>query len=147
MDGRDCLFITKPSQPPNQKIEVYPNEGSQTLAVVLQYQGVVDLAGVTAALKLPAGFKATLPLTDDGNRFDIAGSTTVGSGNHVPGSIQRLASVSSFDMTIYDNHGKVLWAALLHNSLIPSLYLSVYIFIATNMLYNDAFITNSLVML
>jgi hypothetical protein len=37
--------------------------------------------------------------------------------------------------------------ALLHNSLIPSLYLSVYIFIATNMLYNDAFITNSLVML
>jgi hypothetical protein len=54
------------------KIEVYPNEGSQTLAVVLQYEGVVDLAGVTGALKLPAGFKATLPLTSDKNRFDIS---------------------------------------------------------------------------
>jgi len=39
---------------------------------VLQYEGVVDLAGVTGALKLPAGFKATLPLTSDKNRFDIA---------------------------------------------------------------------------
>jgi hypothetical protein len=39
---------------------------------VLQYEGVVDLAGVTGALKLPAGFKATLPLISDKNRFDIA---------------------------------------------------------------------------
>jgi hypothetical protein len=54
------------------KEEVDTNEGPQTLAVVLQYQGVVDLAGVTAALKLPAGFKSQLPLTDDRNRFDIA---------------------------------------------------------------------------
>jgi hypothetical protein len=38
---------------------------------VLQYEGVVDLAGVTGALKLPAGFKATLPLTPDKNKFDI----------------------------------------------------------------------------
>jgi len=65
-------FVSADSQPPNQKIEVYPNEGSQTLAVVLQYEGVVDLAGVTGALKLPAGFKAILPLTSDKNRFDIA---------------------------------------------------------------------------
>src|SRR5215467_12894889 len=65
-------FVSANSQPPNQKIEVYPNEGSQTLAVVLQYEGVVDLAGVSGALKLPAGFKATLPLTSDKNRFDIA---------------------------------------------------------------------------
>ena len=65
-------FVSASSQPPNQKIEVYPNEGSQTLAVVLQYEGFVDLAGVTGALKLPAGFKATLPLTSDKNRFDIA---------------------------------------------------------------------------
>jgi hypothetical protein len=57
---------------PNVKEEVDTNEGPQTLAVVLQYQGVVNLAGVTAALKLPAGFKAQLPLTDDRNRFDIA---------------------------------------------------------------------------
>jgi hypothetical protein len=46
------------------------------------------------------------------NRAAQAGVTTVGGSGtqyNVPGSIQRLASVSSFDMTIYDNHGKVLW--------------------------------------
>jgi hypothetical protein len=57
---------------PNPKLEVDTNEGYSTLAVVLQYQGVVNLAGVTAALKLPTGFHAVLPLTDDRNRFDIA---------------------------------------------------------------------------
>ncbi|HXX96098.1 MAG TPA: hypothetical protein VEL11_03145, partial [Candidatus Bathyarchaeia archaeon] len=65
-------FLGATSRGPNVKEEVDTNEGPQTLAVVLQYQGVVDLAGVTAALKLPAGFKAQLPLTDDRNRFDIA---------------------------------------------------------------------------
>ena len=45
------------------------------------------------------------------NKVAQSGGTTVGAGIQytVPGSIQRLASVSSFDMTIYDNHGKVLW--------------------------------------
>jgi hypothetical protein len=45
------------------------------------------------------------------NRTAQSGGTTVGGGteSNIPGSIQRLASVSSFDMTIYDNHGKVLW--------------------------------------
>jgi hypothetical protein len=65
-------FLAANAQGPNQKLEVDTNEGFSTLAVVLQYQGVVDLAGVTGALKLPTGFKATLPLTDDRNRFDIA---------------------------------------------------------------------------
>jgi hypothetical protein len=37
-----------------------------------QYQGVVHLAGITAALKLPSGFKAQLPLTDDLNNYDVA---------------------------------------------------------------------------
>jgi hypothetical protein len=60
------------SLPPNQKVEVDTNEGPSTLAVVLQYEGVVDLAGITAALKLPAGFKAQLPLIDDRTNFDIA---------------------------------------------------------------------------
>jgi hypothetical protein len=40
--------------------------------VVLQYEGVVDLAGVTAALKLPSGFKAQFPLTDDRNNYNVA---------------------------------------------------------------------------
>jgi hypothetical protein len=65
-------FLGANSLDPNQKLEVDTNEGYSTLAVVLQYQGVVDLAGVTAALKLPRGFHAVLPLTDDRNRFDIA---------------------------------------------------------------------------
>src|SRR5215469_14544593 len=82
-------FVSANSQPPNQKVEVYPNEGSQTLAVVLQYEGVVDLAGVTGALKLPAGFKATLPLTSDKNRFDI--------------------SLSSYRGHIYPSQGIVLY--------------------------------------
>jgi hypothetical protein len=46
------------------------------------------------------------------NRAAQAGVTTVGGSGtqyNVPGSIQRLASMSSFDMTIHDNHGKVLW--------------------------------------
>ena len=65
-------FLAANSLPPNVKEEVDTNEGPQTLAVVLQYQGVVHLAGITAALKLPAGFKAQLPLVSDRNRFDIA---------------------------------------------------------------------------
>ncbi|MGC1928666.1 MAG: hypothetical protein WA667_06795 [Candidatus Nitrosopolaris sp.] len=48
------------------------NESQSTLAVVLQYEGVINLAGITAALKLPTGFKATLPLIDNPHRFDIA---------------------------------------------------------------------------
>jgi hypothetical protein len=68
----DNTFLAANSLDPNPKLEVDTNEGYSTLAVVLQYEGVVDLAGVTAALKLPAGFKATLPLTSDRNNYDIA---------------------------------------------------------------------------
>jgi hypothetical protein len=60
------------SLPPNQMLEVDTNEGYSTLAVVLHYEGVVNLAGITAALKLPTGFKATLPLTSDRNNYNIA---------------------------------------------------------------------------
>ena len=66
-------FISANSLPPNRKIEVPPNDASHTLAVVLQYEGVVDLAGVSAALKLPAGagFKASA-LNPDKNSTNIA---------------------------------------------------------------------------
>ncbi|HXP51244.1 MAG TPA: hypothetical protein VN922_14900, partial [Bacteroidia bacterium] len=67
----------------NPKLEVDTNEGRVTLAVILQYQGVANLAGITAALKLPTGFAATVPLTDDRNRFDIALSSFT--GNIAPG--------------------------------------------------------------
>jgi hypothetical protein len=44
------------------------------------------------------------------NRAAQSGGTTVGAGiqYNVPGSIQRLASVSSFDMTIYDNRESIV---------------------------------------
>ena len=71
-------FLSTNSLPPNPKLEVDTNEGYSTLAVVLQYEGVVHLAGITAALKLPTGFKTTLPLTHDRNRFDIALSSYAG---------------------------------------------------------------------
>ena len=60
------------AQGPNVKQEVDTNEGQNSLAIQLQYQGVLPLAGVTAALKLPAGFRAANPLTDDPTRWDIA---------------------------------------------------------------------------
>jgi hypothetical protein len=65
-------FLSANPLPPNQKLEVDTNEGFSTLSIVLQYEGVVDLAGITAALKLPTGFKAQYPLTDDRSNFDIA---------------------------------------------------------------------------
>src|SRR5215467_344968 len=68
----DTSFLAANSLPPNPKVEVDTNEGFSTLAVVLQYEGVVDLAGITAALKLPTGFKAQYPLTDDRTNYDIA---------------------------------------------------------------------------
>ena len=40
-------FLSANALGPNQKLEVDINEGWSTLAVVLQYQGVVNLAGVT----------------------------------------------------------------------------------------------------
>src|SRR5215469_2338149 len=62
---------TWPNINANPKVEVDAGEGFSTLAVVLQYQGVVQLAGITAALKLPSGFKAQLPLTDDLSNYNI----------------------------------------------------------------------------
>src|SRR5215472_4684274 len=63
---------TWPSIMANPKVEVDAGEGFSTLAVVLQYQGVVHLAGITAVLKLPSDFKAQLPLIDDLNNYNIA---------------------------------------------------------------------------
>jgi hypothetical protein len=65
-------FAGGTAQGPNVKQEVDTNEGQNTLALQLQYQGVMPLTGVTAALKLPFGFKAAYPLTDDPTRWDIA---------------------------------------------------------------------------
>jgi hypothetical protein len=80
--GAACVF-SAPSTTPNcnPKLEVDTNEGFSTLAVVLQYQGVVQLEGITAAMKLPTGFASTFPLTDDRTRHDIALSSFTGAIN------------------------------------------------------------------
>ena len=70
--GTGLGFAGGLTQGPNVKQEVDTNEGQNSLAIQLQYQGVLPLTGVTAALKLPAGFKASVPLTDDPHRWDIA---------------------------------------------------------------------------
>ncbi len=67
-------------------VETDVNGGPNTLAVVLHYEGQVDLQGITAALKLPPGFEAILPLTNNPHRFDIAFSsdrTPISPGNMV----------------------------------------------------------------
>jgi hypothetical protein len=58
-----------------------------------------------SATAAPATLK-TIP-----NRTLHGGPSTIGVGTQyrVPGSILRLVSIKSFDMTIYDSHGKVLW--------------------------------------
>jgi hypothetical protein len=54
----------------------------------------------------PPGTSKTIP-----NRAAESGGTTIGVGTqyNVPGSILRFVSIKSFDMTIYDSHGNVLW--------------------------------------
>jgi hypothetical protein len=79
----------------NPKVEVDAGEGFSTLAVVLQYEGVVHLAGITAALKLPSGFRAQLPITDDLNNYNIALSSYRG---HVYPS-QGIVLYFSLDVT------------------------------------------------
>ncbi len=53
-------------------IEVDRDEGYATLVVILQYEGVARLAGISAALRLPSGFAAQLPLENDKNNYNIA---------------------------------------------------------------------------
>ena len=84
--------VSWPQLMANPKVEVDAGEGFSTLAVVLQYEGVVDLAGITAGLKLPPGFKAQLPLTEDINNYNIV--------------------LSSYRGHIYPSQGIVLYFSL-----------------------------------
>ena len=73
----------------------------------LPKSGFAPVISFMSASAPPATLK-TIP-----NRNGEGGAgTTIGAGGtqyRVPGSIQRLVPVKSFDMTIYDIHGKVLW--------------------------------------
>ncbi len=79
----NSTFLLANPQDPNQNVEVDANQGPITLAVSLQYEGVVQLAGLTAAMKLPHGINSTLPLLHNLKRFDIAFSNYI--GNIYPG--------------------------------------------------------------
>jgi hypothetical protein len=86
------------SPPTSQTItETDVNGGPNLLAVVLHYEGTVTLTGITAALKLPSGFKSNLPLTHNTNRYDIAFSSF--QNTIVPGS----TIVLNFPITILGN--------------------------------------------
>ena len=65
-------FIGAGSATINPEIETDINKGPVTLAIGLQYEGVVELSGVTAAIKLPTGFESNLPLIHNTNRHDIS---------------------------------------------------------------------------
>jgi hypothetical protein len=84
--------VSWPQLMANPKVEVDAGEGFSTLAVILQYEGVADLAGITAALKLPPGFRAQLPLTGDINDYNIV--------------------LSSYRGHIYPSQGIVLYFSL-----------------------------------
>jgi hypothetical protein len=60
-----------------------------------------------SASALPATSK-TIPNNANGGGL---GMTVGGSGTqyNVPGSILRIVPIKSFDMTIYDSHGKAIW--------------------------------------
>ena len=74
----NTTFLLANPQDPNQNLETDINQGPTTLALSLQYEGVVQLAGLTAAIKLPHGFNSTLPLLHNTKRFDIAFSNYIG---------------------------------------------------------------------
>src|SRR5215472_14250767 len=100
-------FLAANSLPPNEKLEVDTDEGPSTLAVVLQYQGVVNLAGVTAALKLPTGFKAMLPLTTD--RISLSSSNLT---NYLSNQSRFDIALSSYRGHIYPSQGIVLYFSM-----------------------------------
>jgi hypothetical protein len=56
----------------------------------------------------PATSKTIPNLASKGGPVTVGGS---GTQYNVPGSILRIVPIKSFDMTIYDSHGKVLWKA------------------------------------
>jgi hypothetical protein len=59
---------------------------------------------------VPPATSKTIPNHASGGGLAM---TVGGSGTqyNVPGNILRIVPIKSFDMTIYDSHGKVLWKA------------------------------------
>ncbi len=68
----NSTYLGADSQPSNPRAEVDSGDGLSTYVISLKYKGVVQLAGITAALKLPKGFKSEFPLIHNSKRYDIA---------------------------------------------------------------------------
>ncbi|HEY6536234.1 MAG TPA: hypothetical protein VIY08_10655 [Candidatus Nitrosocosmicus sp.] len=76
-------FLTANPQNSNNHYEADINQGPITLAVVLEYEGVVQLTGITAALKLSNGFFSVLPQIHNTTNYNVAFSNY--RGNIFPG--------------------------------------------------------------
>ncbi len=95
----NTTYLGASSHPSNIPIETDNGYGPVTLAIELQYEGVVQLTGITAALKLPPGFVSNLPLIHDQHRYDISFSNY--RGHIYPGQ----GIVLYFPITIIGNPG------------------------------------------
>ncbi len=95
----NTTYLSAASHLSNIPIETDNGYGPVTLAVELQYEGVVQLTGITAALKLPPGFVSNLPLIHDPHRYDISFSNY--RGHIYPGQGITLY----FQVTIIGNPG------------------------------------------
>ncbi|HEY6536945.1 MAG TPA: hypothetical protein VIY08_14290, partial [Candidatus Nitrosocosmicus sp.] len=67
----NTTYLSASPHLPNFNLETDNAFGPTTLAVELQYEGVVQLIGITAALKLPSGFVSILPLVHDIHRYNF----------------------------------------------------------------------------
>ena len=95
----NTTYLTAASHVSNIPIETDNGYGPITLAVELQYEGAMQLMGMTAALKLPPGFVSNLPLIHDQHRYDISFSNY--RGHIYPGQGITLY----FPITIIGNPG------------------------------------------
>jgi hypothetical protein len=68
----NTTYLSSASHISNVPLETDNAYGPTTLAVELQYEGAMQLIGITAALKLPPGFVSNLPLIHDPHRYDIS---------------------------------------------------------------------------
>ncbi len=95
----NTTYLSSLPHPSNINLETDNGFGPTTLAVELQYEGTMQLIGITAALKLPPDFVANLPLIHDHNRYDVTFSNY--RGHIYPGQGITLY----FPITIIGNPG------------------------------------------
>lgn len=99
-------MMTNISKQGTYKVEIQWHTPQSTQTAVLPKNGFqleVRFLNGTA----PSATSKNIP-----NKMAQGGATTIGNAGTqyaVPGSIEHLLPIDSYDMTIYDNHGGVLW--------------------------------------